>query len=249
MADCCSDPDPVPVLDKRIELGETKGGNKYRKRCINCGYWLPMTSAAFYDGHDRPHVLPLNGDPDDLDDTIPAEEYDHGPEREALLTDGDGDQDESESESDQDDGDGGEPESSTTTPTPTMDTEAEIRQREQQREHSDEPADLDGGGQEIGSGSSGSGGGVGLSAVVPSISRRQLLFLAAIALLAVTIYLKSTEDVAHIDEVNAEIAVDEDEDGADENEEPRIRLPTNPDNPLDMDAAIVADSGIFGRDG
>lgn len=64
------------VLDKRIELGDTKGGNKFRRRCMTCSAWLSMSSAEYFESHDDPFVLPLGGDPNgDFDELVPLDEF------------------------------------------------------------------------------------------------------------------------------------------------------------------------------
>lgn len=81
----------VPVLDKRIEQSP-KAGNKFRTACIGCNRWLPMTSEEVFRSHDRPHVLPLEGVPKlssdedpDVEDVVPLEDYDYGPELADLV--------------------------------------------------------------------------------------------------------------------------------------------------------------------
>ena len=70
----------VPVLDKSIERKPTGGGNKFRRRCLSCYRWLPMTSEKYYRNHLHPHVLPVDADSDEEGCCVPLEEYDYGPE-------------------------------------------------------------------------------------------------------------------------------------------------------------------------
>jgi len=80
----CASERVVPVLDKRIEQSDN-AGNKYRTRCLNCGRWLPMTSADEFEDHDDPHVLPADQDPEGDDPTIPIHEYDYADETAELA--------------------------------------------------------------------------------------------------------------------------------------------------------------------
>lgn len=71
----CASERVAAVLDKRIEQAPT-AGNKYRKRCLGCGRWLPCCSAADFQTADHQHVLPRDADPEAEDPTVPAEEFD-----------------------------------------------------------------------------------------------------------------------------------------------------------------------------
>lgn len=154
-----------------------------------------------------------------------------------------------------------------------MDSEQEIRQREQQRKRAHESTngtqpsaakDGDGDGVRVGNSASNvadndnSDGLLG-ALPLPSISRWQLLVVGAICLLALTIYLKAQDRGGEF-----EFPDDQDSDGDDVNERvegdqvavenrttgERIELPVNPDNPLDMDSAILdEESGIFSGGG
>lgn len=86
-ADCrtCGSTRVVPVLDKRIERKPTGGGNKYRRYCRTCDSWQPCTSAETFESHPNPHVLPVDGEPDDPDTIVPLTDYDYGPEWEELA--------------------------------------------------------------------------------------------------------------------------------------------------------------------
>lgn len=76
--DCnsCPGTDVVAVIDKRIELGDVGGGNKYRRYCFSCESWNPMSSADYYNSHPAKHVLPRDGNPDSPADIIPLSDYD-----------------------------------------------------------------------------------------------------------------------------------------------------------------------------
>lgn len=81
----CGEHSVVPVLDKSIERSPTGGGNKYRRRCLSCYRWAPMTSREHYEQHAHPHVLPVDADSDAEGSCVPLEEYDYGPEWEDLA--------------------------------------------------------------------------------------------------------------------------------------------------------------------
>lgn len=70
----CASERVAAVLDKRMEKSPT-AGNKYRKRCLSCGRWLPMCSAADYQTAEHQHILPADADPDDDDPTVQAAEF------------------------------------------------------------------------------------------------------------------------------------------------------------------------------
>lgn len=74
----------VPVLDKRIERSP-KAGNKYRRYCLHCESWLPMTSTKHFQQSLHPHILPADGDPQNPADVIPCDEYGYERETADLL--------------------------------------------------------------------------------------------------------------------------------------------------------------------
>lgn len=80
----CDDDAVVPVLDKGIERSPTPG-NKFRRRCLACHRWHPMTSEQAYREHDHPHVLPLGADGDADGSLVPLEDYDYAPEWRELV--------------------------------------------------------------------------------------------------------------------------------------------------------------------
>ncbi len=82
----CDEPAVVAVLDQRIGSGSVPG-NKYRRRCLACTAWNPMTSADYFDGHPFPHVLPAGGDPDDPDALVPLADYDKEDDTDDRLAD------------------------------------------------------------------------------------------------------------------------------------------------------------------
>jgi len=106
----CQSQRVAAVLDKQIEARPT-AGNKYRKRCLDCGRWLPCCSTADFQAADRQHVLPRGVDRESENPTVPVEEFggdvdglqsadsggtdtavtDGGPETTADNSDSDGD--------------------------------------------------------------------------------------------------------------------------------------------------------------
>ncbi|WP_049970563.1 hypothetical protein [Haladaptatus cibarius] len=60
----CDDHAVVAVLDQRIATG-MKPGNRYRRYCLGCETWNPMSSKEYFEEHPLPHVLPTDANPDD----------------------------------------------------------------------------------------------------------------------------------------------------------------------------------------
>lgn len=134
-------------------------------------------------------------------------------------------------------------------------TTQELRQREEQNQQptiADDGGDGDAVDQAV-DGAGGSSGGMLDGLPVPSLSRRQALIIAVVVAAVVVWRIHSQRsgsgsaskemERALEEDLDAEVSVEQDEDA----EEVTIQLPSDPDDELDKDAAIIEHFKESGR--